>query len=163
MFGFGKGKIEVVLDKMTYKPGETIKGKVILKLNKPVKAKRLKLLFYGEKTSRAPATRGFGTGGVSVSVGPSAGRYETRTVRIYSFETDLDGEKEYTGGEYEFEVAIPSDIMTKADLDKMGFLGNLAKFAEAMGTKVVPRWYVEAVLDVPFGIDVSKKVQISVA
>jgi len=165
MFGFGKGKIENTLDKFNYKPGETIKGKVSLELKKPMKAKRLKLFFYGEKTTRVPvgsAGPGYGSSGIRIGAG-SAGGYENRTVRIYSFEKDLDGEKEYTNAEYKFEVAIPQNITTKETLDNMGVLGNIAKFAEVMGARVVPRWYIEAVLDIPLGVDVRKKVQINIA
>jgi len=163
LFGFGRGKIEIALDKFNYAPGETIKGEVILKLNKPIKAKRLKLCFYGEKTSRVPRDS-LGPnhgGGVRVSIGPASG-YENRTVRIYSFEMELDGEKEYSNAEYDFEIKIPEELFERAKIEGKGLLTNLMKLAAAAQARNVAR-YIEAVLDVPLGIDMRKTVQINIA
>jgi hypothetical protein len=172
LFGFGKGKIEITLDKFNYAPGETIKGKVILKLNKPVKAKRLKLCFYGEKTvydldrfgnrHSEGYHRGSGVSGVNIHLGSTPSSYNKRKVRVYSFEMELDGEKEYNNAEYEFEIKIPPELFEKAKIEGTGLLTNFMKLVAAAQARNVAKWYIEAVLDVPLGIDVKKKVQINI-
>jgi len=146
IFGFGKGKIELIIEKYNFSPGETIKGKVSLKLNKPLKSKALKVGLIGEKTEH---------------VRTSQEREAPRTIHIYSFEMPLDGEKEYLEGEYDFEIKIPVDILQS----KTNILGNI-DFIKG-GIKITSRnerisWYVIAKLDIPMGIDVSKRVQINI-
>ncbi|MEM4598758.1 MAG: hypothetical protein QW400_03660 [Candidatus Diapherotrites archaeon] len=148
MFGFGKGKIDLQLEKFNYHPGETIKGKVILALNKPVKARRLKVRFFGERQKRE-----------TVVVGSRRSTDYSNEI-VYSFEMNLDGEKEYIGREYNFEIIIPQDLTAKVDLSNAGALGAVMQFAMSMAPK--PRWFVEAALDVPMGFDVAKKLQINI-
>ncbi len=49
MFGFGKGKIEIKIEKFNFAPGETIPGEVVMKLKKPLKAKEFNIFFIGEE------------------------------------------------------------------------------------------------------------------
>ena len=52
MFGFGKGSIEIQLEKYNFSPGETISGNVSLKVKKQEKAKAVTIRLIGEqKTS----------------------------------------------------------------------------------------------------------------
>ncbi|MCX8189868.1 MAG: hypothetical protein N3F05_01415 [Candidatus Diapherotrites archaeon] len=148
MLGFGKGKIDLQLEKFNYRPGETIRGKIVLALNKPVKARRLKVRFFGVREGRKTVVIG---GGRSADYSNDI---------VYSFEMNLDGEKEYTGGEYDFEIIVPQDLLTKVDLSGTGALGALMQFVMLMAPR--PKWYVEAALDVPMGLDVSKRVQINI-
>ncbi|MEM4663234.1 MAG: hypothetical protein QXM75_04390 [Candidatus Diapherotrites archaeon] len=149
MFRFGKGKIDLQLEKFNYRPGEAIRGKVILALNKPIKARRLKVRFFGERRSTTTVT--FGSNRPTRSSYPEI---------VYSFEMNLDGEKEYLSGEYNFEITIPQDLMAKVDLSSAGALGAVMQFAMSLVPK--PKWFVEAALDVPMGFDVAKKVQINI-
>ena len=60
VFGFGRGKFEITLEKFNYSPGETIKGKISFDLKKPTKAKGLKVALIGERitTSRQRGSSG---------------------------------------------------------------------------------------------------------
>jgi hypothetical protein len=155
LFGFGKGKIEIQLDKYNFKPGETIKGKLVLKLKKPVNAKQLRVAFVGEM-SRTQSRIGIGAANNPVYSRRSEKEY------IYKFEMPLDGEKEYTGGEYSFEILIPSNILDQGKLPD-GTIGTALKAVQFLsGVSSRVNWYVKASLDVPKGLDVKGKAQINI-
>ena len=148
MFGFGKGKIEVFLEKYNFKPGETIKGKLNLKLKKPIQARQLRVSFYGMQST------------TSTGIGSNS-RENTRNY-VYRFDMPLDGEKEYLEGEYNFEIAIPADVNKRGAMPG-GTLGTALQAAQFLsGTISRTQWYVEAALDIPKGIDVKKTVQVNI-
>jgi hypothetical protein len=162
---FGKGKINVTIQKTHYAPGDIISGNVSLTLKKPVKAREVNISLIGEhkSTQTAPQFGGtMGGGGMSMST-------TTKTVRIYDFKQQLDSEKEYSQGrEYHFEMKIPADTMSMRPLMPEGKLGqvlNVAQTAAAM-TGAIPfqriKWYLLAKLDIPGGLDISKKVDITI-
>ena len=65
----------------------------------------------------------------------------TKTARICTFKQPLDGESEYgREREYPFETKIRADISTSPTI----------------------KWYLLAKLDVPGGLDISKKVDITI-
>lgn len=141
VFGFGEGSIDVKLEKLSFSAGETILGKVFLKVDKPKKARGVRVEFFGERT-----------------VGHGKNR---RTERVYSFSLNLSGEREYLGAfEYPFEIKIPSDVGSKQLSNDL--LGTAANLASVFGGVSPTRWFVSASLDVPMGMDISKKIQISV-
>lgn len=150
VFGFGnKGKIDIQLDKLNYKYGETIKGKVILELEKPVKARELRITFIGEKEEKR-----------WVRSGGHRHRKTERTI-IHNFKLVLDGEKEYSDKkEYPFEIRIPE----KPKEEKIeGFLGTVIKVLNTLNqrqTKI--EWHLTATLDIPMGIDINKKINVNV-
>ncbi|NWF77067.1 MAG: hypothetical protein HXY36_00450 [Chloroflexi bacterium] len=51
---FGKGKIDIAIQKFNYAPGDTISGNVALTLKKPVNAREVSISLIGEQliTSR---------------------------------------------------------------------------------------------------------------
>jgi len=49
VLGVGEGKIEIILIKDVFQPGEKISGTVKLTLKSPKKAKELRIVFYGEE------------------------------------------------------------------------------------------------------------------
>ena len=164
---FGKGKIDVAIQKSHYAPGDLISGSVSLTLKKPVRAREISISLIGEhKTTQTTTGIGgpMGGGGMSMST-------TTKTVRIYDFKQQLDGEKEYgQGGEYSFEIKIPADTLSMRPLvteqeSKLGQVLRVAQTAAAM-TGAIPfqriKWYLLAKLDVPGGFDVSKKVDITI-
>jgi hypothetical protein len=162
---FGKGKINIAIQKGHYAPGDIISGDVALTLKKPVKAREVSISLIGEHkiTETTPRVGSpMGGGGMSMST-------TTKTVRIYDFKQQLDGEKEYSqGGEYHFEMKIPADTMSMRPLMPEGKLGqvlNVAQTAAAM-TGAIPfqriKWYLLAKLDIPGGFDISKKVDITI-
>ena len=55
------------------------------------------------------------------------------------------------------------NILKQTNAQASGFLGGLMKVARFMGGGRNVRWFIEARLDIPWGIDVSKKVRVYVA
>ncbi|MFH1545006.1 MAG: hypothetical protein ABIE23_02870 [archaeon] len=152
MFGLGKGKIEIILEKYNFRPGETIKGKLSLTLKKPIKARQLRVEFVGLKTS---TSTGFGV--------VQRNRKGSSQDYVHKFEMPLDGEKEYSGGEYSFEIAIPADILQRGT-GPGGGIGKTLQAAQFLsGTLTRISWYVQAALDIEKGMDVTKKVQVNLA
>jgi len=164
---FGKGKINITIQKTNYAAGDTISGNVDLTLKKPVKAREVSISLIGEHktTQTAPRVGGtMGGGGMSMST-------TTKTVRIYDFKQQLDSEKEYSQGrEYRFEIKIPADTMSmRPQMPGVeGKLGQGLKVAQAAAamTGAIPfqriKWYLLAKLDIPGGLDISKKVDITI-
>jgi hypothetical protein len=158
IFGLGAGKIEIILEKYNFSPGEVIKGKVSLELKKPSLAKKLKITLAGVRITNQPVNR--------PNRPPST---ETRKDFIHHFELILDGEKEYSKGEYPFEIKIPDNILGVSSLPKEpteGVLGVVLKTAETLskmsGATSRIEWYLEADLEIPGAFDVKKKVDITV-
>ncbi len=145
VFGFGEGKVDIVLDKTNFKKGETIKGKVVLELNKPKKAKELRVKLFAEREVWRTIK----------------GRRTKKKEVMFSYPMKLDGEKEYTSKTYDFEIMIPK---TQEGEVPEGAAGEALKaVAFLAGTPSAPRWYLEASLDMPMSFDIKKKVQINVA
>lgn len=149
---FGKGKIDIVISKTNFAPGDKISGNVVLVLKKPVKAREASISLIGEQTT----TRG----GI---IGTEQSR---NTQRIYDFKHRLDGEKEYNGeARYDFEIKLPADILSRQPQmpQASGALGQGLKIAQAItGMGVWSNWYLLAKLDVPGGMDINKKMQITI-
>jgi sporulation-control protein spo0M len=151
MFGFGKGKIDIVVQKTNYAPGDTISGNVALTLKKPVNAREMSISLIGEQmiTTREKAS-GLGITGGGIGWGSSSSSQVER-VRVYDFKLPLDSEKEYSEGrEYPFEIKIPADILSMRP-QKTGTM----KFLPVV-------WYLLAKLDIPRGLDIKKKVDITI-
>jgi hypothetical protein len=158
---FGKGKINIEIQKSYYAPGDIISGDVALTLKKPVKAREVSISLIGEQIT----TRG---GGI---VGGGQTSTTTQRTRIYDFKQQLDSEKEYSqGSEYRFEIKIPADTLSMRPLmpEQEGKLGQVLKVAQtaAAMTGAIPfqriKWYLLAKLDIPGGLDVSKKADITI-
>lgn len=155
MFGLGPGKIDLKLDKTNFKRGETITGKLTLTLNKPVKAKALLVQFYGTQPTGRPVSR---TGVMGV---PVRQRREERV--IYSFDLNLDSEKEYSQGtkEYSFEIKIPRDLPQKPKVEGEGAMKGMARFMLSIAVPSI-NWFVKGKLDIPLAADITKAVQITI-
>lgn len=144
VFGIGEGKIEIMPEKMNYSYGETVKGKVKLELKAPKKAKELRIMLTGERSA------------------PSLGRRRgTERQTVHSFKLVLDGEKEYSSGEYDFEIKLPAMPTAKRP---EGVAGTLTDVAQVLGAVPGPiRWYLDASLSMPMSLDITKRVQINIA
>lgn len=141
VFGFGEGSIDLKLEKVSFSPGESIRGTVFLKVEKAKKARGVRVEFFGERT-----------------VGYGKNR---RTERVHSFSLNLSGEREYIGAfEYPFELKIPSEAGSRQLPSDLlgGILNPVSIFSGSSST----RWFVSASLDVPMGMDISKRTQISI-
>ena len=164
---FGKGKINIAIQKTYYTPGDIISGNIALTLKKPVKAREVSISLIGEHktTQTTPQVGGtMGGGGMSMST-------TTKTVRIYDFKQQLDSEKEYSQElEYHFEIKIPADTLSMSPQmsGQEGKLGQVLKVAQtaAAMTGAIPfqriKWYLLAKLDIPGGLDISKKIDITI-
>jgi len=158
---FGKGKIGIAIPRTSYNPGDTISGEIALTLKKPVKAVEMSISLIGEQIiTRRGTARGSG-----------ARQTTTERIRIYDFKQQLDSEREYSQArEYNFEIKIPSDILSmKPQLPELeGMAGEGLKIAQAAmaftGAFSVQRtkWYLLAKLDIPGGLDINKKADITI-
>jgi hypothetical protein len=158
---FGKGKIDISIPKTDYAAGDTIAGTVALTLKKPVKADEMSISLIGEQL----VTRRASTGRSSQ---PTT---TTERIRIYDFKQKLDGTKEYNQTkEYSFKIKIPADILNmKPQLPEMeDTLGQGMKIAQAamafVGALSIQhtRWYLLAKLDIPGGLDIKEKADITI-
>lgn len=167
---FGKGKIDVTIQKTHYAPGDIISGNVALALKKPVKAREVSISLIGEQiTTGGGGKVGWGGGRTSGGVGTMGGGGSTKIERIYDFKQQLDSEKEYSQGrEYHFEIKIPADILGMRPQMPEGKLGQVLKVAQTAAaiTGAIPtqriQWYLLAKLDIPGGLDISKKVDVTI-
>jgi hypothetical protein len=153
VFGFGEGSIDLMLGKTNFAYGETIQGKLNLKLKKEKQARQLRV--------RIEATFKRSSGGPAlINTGQ---KRSSETQVLYQTETVLDGEKLYSppGKEYEFKIQVPQ----KSALPPMP-QGGLATAIGAMnmlsGVSVRVEWRVIASLDIPGAMDIKKSVNISV-
>ena len=163
MFGFGKGSIEIQLEKYNFSPGETINGTVVLKLKKPIEAKGLTIRFVGEQTTKT-MTRGTNRRiGNQGQMEPGFSHQNTSKRKIFDFSQPLDNAKSYSIGEqsYKFEIKIPQDLVGRMP---EGTLGNIVKAATILsGNRNMVKWFLIAELDVPWSLDVRERVQINIA
>ncbi len=149
---FSKGNIDIAVPKTNFSTGEAISGVATLNMKKRAKARDFTISLICEQKVKEMR-------GTSRS---------TRTDRIYEFEQQLDGEKEYEGsGTYTFEIKIPEDVIGQQpqmpQLD--GALGTALSIAQSltgMGVTKRTSWYLLARLDIPWGTDVKEKVQITI-
>jgi sporulation-control protein spo0M len=126
VFGLGEGKVDLILEKHSFTPGDVIKGKVVLELNQPKKAKELRVVLLAERVVYRSGKR--------------------RTQTVHRAPVVLDREKEYTSGEYNFEITLPQKKEPEAP---GGLLGDVVKAASMFVGPSPLRWYVSAELDIP--------------
>lgn len=152
MFGLGKGKIELFLDKVNYTPGETINGRLVLKLNKPLESRELRVSFYGLKKETQNKYNSQQKRNVT----------STHYITVYEFRVSLGAQSEYYQGEYLFSIKIPEDLIPQNQGTALKVLNVVSKglnFLSGRSERV--SWYVKATLDVP-GLDLNKTIQITI-
>ena len=152
---FGRGKIDISVQKTSYAPGDTISGSVNLTLKNQVKATEITISLMGEYKTEVAVKRGIDR--VTVRARrwqmydtiahrkPATPTYDighkTEHVRFCAFKEQLDGEGEYIQARrYEFKIKIPTDTPDSSSV----------------------MWYLLAKLDIPRGRDVTKKVRIKI-
>jgi sporulation-control protein spo0M len=149
---FGRGKIDISIQKTKYTPGDTISGTIDLTLKKPVKAREMTISLLGEYTTKVTRRRGLvpgieraRRGSISDWLTSSESTYDVRTktesVRICTFKEQLGGEAEYSQSRrYHLRIRIPPDTPISS----------------------VIKWYLLARLDIAHGLDVTKKIRITI-
>lgn len=151
--------INLVLEKYQYQVHEKIVGKVVLTLDGPIKADKLSVNFTVTKLVKSMGVPSMSQ--VSISSSSS-------TASVYTFDLTLDGAKEYISGEYPFEMIIPADAVPQGGASLGDSIGGALGSAVGMLTQFFPmgqatyHYTLEARLDVPWNIDMTKKVDITV-
>ncbi|MFA5050400.1 MAG: sporulation protein [Candidatus Micrarchaeia archaeon] len=132
VLGIGAGKIDLILNKTAFLPGEEIEGKIILNLKKPIKARELKVTLYSKERSI------------------SNKKNTIKTKNIHSIK--VSGGLEYSSGEFDFKLPIPSALQFQN-----GILGQIQSFASMVsGTE----YYIKATLDLPMATDINSNTKI---
>lgn len=152
VFGLFEGGIELRLNKTNFAFGETAEGTLSLKLKKEKQARHLVVSVIAEKQETQYRK------GTSFTMSSS-----NNTCILFKTDAILDGEKTYMppGGEYQFKIQIPAQAALPQELG--GTLGTALKAMQFLGGKTSQiKWFIAGTLDIPKGIDISKKVQISV-
>lgn len=161
---FRKGKIEMFLNKYNYTPGDSITGNLNLlmkKKKKPIIGRGLSVGLFGTET---------------VTTTKPDGEQKSTAHNIFDMEIPLDGEKEYTGGAYEFDIKIPESILEgrvghpeqevqEGTAMKAAKVIKFLTSGELRGkTRTMSRveWHVAANLDIQKGLDLQKKQQITI-
>jgi len=141
-----KGSIDITPEKYSYNSGDTIKGKLILKIKRPVKSNKLIIGLKCEKTEKNYSKE-------------NQSSQKTKNV-LFDFNHSLDGAKEYSPSEYpyDFSISIPKNVSQKLE----GIAGTLIKSAQILsGQNSSVKWYLYAELQCK-GVNLSKKVQVNV-
>jgi len=142
VLGIGEGRIDIILEKTSFKPRDVIKGKVDLKLNAPKKARELRIVLIAEREVRRQGKK--------------------RKEVLHKVPIVLEREKEFTSGIYDFEIILPELAAAQVNVPS-GFAGELVKAATMfVGGPSPVKWYLSAELDIPMSIDVKKTIQINV-
>lgn len=154
--------INLRLDKYQFAVDEKIKGTLTLHIAKAVKADSLKVNLIVHDEIRKSDISGLLQGRVSNSTSNS-------TSNTFQFGITLDTEKDYVvGGEYPFEMDIPKEAWPPG-IQAAQSTGGIMGGALGMLTRLSPlgntiRTYkVEGRLDIPWGIDVTQKIDITVS
>jgi hypothetical protein len=153
--GIGLGKVDLSLDRVVFKPGDTIRGRMKFSLKEPTPARRLAVGLYGRQ--RAVSTSN-GSGGVR-TVGH-------RVDDVYKFEHVIAGEDLYTHGDHGFEIVIPSYVLSGArGVDAPpGTLGDVVRAISFLSPqKQFPvEWEIRAFVDLPFKLNPKSSMSITI-
>lgn len=143
-----KGQIEIILDKYQYYSGETINGKVKLRIKKPINSKELKIALIGRQKIKSRR----------MNVNQRNLTSEYKSVEIFNFTMPLHKQKEDSMGEQEidFQIKIPNNILNSQEPQTLGFFSFSRR-------KFPIKWHLSADLEVPGINPYSKKVQINIA
>jgi hypothetical protein len=144
--GIGVGSLELLLIKHAFQPGEVIHGRLELKLEEPVDAKRLVIGVHATEERERWTTD---------SRGQQIRERETRT--RYRVERQLAGKGLYRGGGYDFHLPLPGTSSEPLP----GFLGDVARLVAAV-TRPQLDWRVYAFLDIPWKANLRAGSDISV-
>ncbi|MDP6670635.1 MAG: hypothetical protein QGI60_02360 [archaeon] len=152
VFGFFEGGITLTLNKTNFAFGETAEGKLALKLKKDKNARELRVRIMAVKKVTQYGTNS--RGGMSRS---------NQDQVLFQNAVTIDGQKLYSppGVDYDFKIQIPQQSALPQEIG--GNLGTALKAVQFLGGRSSQvKWFIEATLDIPGGVDISKKVQISV-
>ncbi len=146
MFGLGKGTISLTVTKESYAVGDTIQGTLTLDLKKPLKAKELNITLLAHQK----ATQRVGTS------------YSTSTVCVYEDTVKIAEGGDFAMGTqtYPFKIKIPITPLSGKTV-AMG-LAAFTKVSSLFGKKNI-QWSLVGRLDIPWALDVKKKLKLNIA
>lgn len=132
VLGLFEGELDLLIGSTNYSAGQKISGSIRLKLPKPLKARGLRVSFYGEI-------------------------YDPDfTERVFVITAKLSGEKLYSTGEnYNFELQLPESFAPPK------FEGPYADALNKFMPKP-QNWFVHATLDLPHKLDINKRVLVKI-
>lgn len=142
-------KIEIILEKSDFLPGETIKGRIRLIFNKPVMAENLKVSLLGEKIV-------------------SGGREGDNNETIFCSEIVLDRKNQYFNNTYPFEIKIPEDILGRMEnwtsVIPYGWAKKVAGVSKELGLiRMIDKYSIRASLEIRGKIDVRECLEIKIS
>ncbi len=142
-----KGSIKIIPEKYNYTSGEDIKGKVILKLRKPVSSEKLIVGLRCEKHERTYSSKERAS--------------HRQDYVIFDFKYPIGGKKEYSPGDYSYDFLIkgPNNLSKEVG----GIAGTLVKSVQVLsGVDYSLKWILYAELKCE-GVNLSKTIQIYVS
>ena len=149
VFGFGDGKIDLILPKTSFTEGEKISGKIKLDLNKPVHSKGLSVKIWAERTVPKRVVDANGNA-----------KIENQNQILYNFSSPVSGEEDYNSRQVDFQISVPK--LAEA-IPQGGVLGAIQQVSNIMGLAPGPiRWYLSAALERHLAFDLAKIIQIQV-
>jgi hypothetical protein len=153
--GIGVGSMDLMLVKTTLQPGETVHGRLMLKLARKTEARRL---VVGIEATRERRARRFDPRGHEIS------SHETETV--WKMEQVLEGERAYLDEGYDLHLPIAADALgASLELpDSLGKLGDVMRAVSSIARAVAPpvTWRVFACLEVPWKANIRQHADIVV-
>ncbi len=149
--GIGDGKFDLKLNGTEFSPGSKIEGTATLTLNQDVKGKGVVAEIWGERVETSRAMNG---------------QIQRRTVVVYKFAANLDGERTYlkTESPKAYKISLDAPLGIVGTAQPQGTAGKIfAALGEMGGGQGPIMWFVGVKMLMPlleFGI--SKKQQINI-
>lgn len=136
VLGISEGALEVKLESGMFEPGKPIKGKITIHTNKKIKARQLRVQFYGLLKQSSQ------TGELT---------------RVYETESLICGEAVYADDmQFGFEITPPAEIGAAKPNRILGLFSPAKAVVETR-----PRfWVLQATLDIPMATDLNKQVEL---
>lgn len=126
-------ELVIELDKKEFKKGESVIGRVFVRMSKPMIAHDLSVKFFGLKTI-------VNKEGVPI-------QQDAKEEKLFKVKKELDGEKLYSNADYFFSLEIPADLNTQPVSDT--FIPKLMEQIRSyLGQKTILEWFVEATLKI---------------
>ncbi|MFA6489592.1 MAG: hypothetical protein WCT52_02820 [Candidatus Micrarchaeia archaeon] len=136
VLGISEGALEMKLESGMFEPGKPIKGKIVIHSNKKIRARQLRVNFYG-----------------LLKPSPQSGEL----VRVFEVESVICGEAIYTDDmTFGFELTPPVEINAAKPNKILGLFSPAKAVSETR-----PRfWVLQATLDIPMATDLNKQIEL---
>ena len=151
---FSKNKLNLKLEKYSFKSGEVIKGSFIIDLKKTYHVNKIQVSLIARRQEQSR---------------DHDGNYEYYYKTLYDFSIPLVGAGDYQYQQFHFELKIPDnalDFAGKSSYKQLnGTLGKIQEIGKAFsGYSLYPvEWLVEAHIDIPERLDMKKSQDIMIS